>query len=306
FGTINLDQATSAENLDLFVLFSSVAGAMGNLGQCDYAYANHFLDSFAESREILRKKQKRFGKTLSINWPFWQDGGMTISPNDIAFTERQTGMSPLPTAEGFQYWEEFLRSDLSQGIALYGMPTKIEAYVAQESLSSNKNQSVQTQVIDPELLLEKTEEYLKVLISEEIKLAPERIDSEERFESFGIDSIMIGRFNVSLERDLGALPKTLFYEYETIEELAKYLTQDAEQALIIFFNLEHSVNDFLPQINEAQTKFEAEKSQEEIHTEKNTDDQDPIAIIGVHGYYPHSNDLDEYWENLKLGKDLVD
>src|SRR5205807_7613928 len=54
-GAINLDRATSGENLDLFVLFSSVAGVMGNLGQCDYAYANHFLDSFAEAREQLRK-----------------------------------------------------------------------------------------------------------------------------------------------------------------------------------------------------------------------------------------------------------
>src|SRR5205807_10212419 len=55
YGAINVDRATSGENLDLFVLFSSVAGVMGNLGQCDYAYANHFLDSFAEAREQLRK-----------------------------------------------------------------------------------------------------------------------------------------------------------------------------------------------------------------------------------------------------------
>jgi polyketide synthase PksL len=33
YGTINLDLATSSENLDFFVLFSSIAGVMGNLGK---------------------------------------------------------------------------------------------------------------------------------------------------------------------------------------------------------------------------------------------------------------------------------
>src|SRR5262249_28745796 len=50
YGAINLDLATRNENLDLFVLFSSVAGVTGNIGQCDYAFGNHFLDSFAEYR----------------------------------------------------------------------------------------------------------------------------------------------------------------------------------------------------------------------------------------------------------------
>src|SRR5260370_5150898 len=47
YGAINVDLATSGENLDWFVLFSSVAGVMGNFGQSDYPYENHFLASFA-------------------------------------------------------------------------------------------------------------------------------------------------------------------------------------------------------------------------------------------------------------------
>ncbi|MBO7942928.1 SDR family NAD(P)-dependent oxidoreductase, partial [Streptomyces sp. S9] len=49
-GALNLDAALAGDALDLFVLFSSVAGALGNPGQCDYAYANAFLDAFAEGR----------------------------------------------------------------------------------------------------------------------------------------------------------------------------------------------------------------------------------------------------------------
>ncbi|MBJ8193937.1 hypothetical protein JDS79_45360, partial [Bacillus cereus] len=31
--------------------------------------------------------------------------------------------------------------------------------------------------------------------------------------------------------------------------------------------------------------------------------REPIAIIGMAGKYPWSRDMNEYWENLKAGKD---
>src|SRR5438132_14431476 len=65
-------------------------------------------------------------------------------------------------------------------------------------------------------MMKETEAYLKALIGEETKLAPEWIGSSDRLEAFGIDSVMINRLNTSLERDLGALPKILFYEHETV------------------------------------------------------------------------------------------
>src|SRR5262249_54442278 len=52
-GTCNLDLASQDEKLDFFVLFSSLAGALGNLGQADYAAANGFMDQFAAYRNAL-------------------------------------------------------------------------------------------------------------------------------------------------------------------------------------------------------------------------------------------------------------
>jgi acyl transferase domain-containing protein/acyl carrier protein len=302
YGAINLDLATREENLDVFILFSSIASIMGNLGQCDYAYGNRFLDSFAEKRESLKKEQKRFGKTISINWPFWEEGGMILSQDEIALAKKQTGICPLPTKVGIQYLEEFLQSGLSQCVALFGFSSKIKAYVSQEPVRIDKIKQAPTSTMDPAMLLEKTEAYLKTLIGEVIKLDPERIDSRERFESFGIDSIIISQINVNLEKDLGALSKTLFYEYSTIEELAAYLTQEARQALLHVFNLENSTNEL-----EIQTiENDAVTIQEAVQVQKKYEDSESIAIIGVHGTFPQSEDLDEYWENLKLGKDLVD
>ena len=304
YGAINLDQATLGENLDLFILFSSIAGVMGNLGQCDYSYGNRFIDSFAESRENLRSEQKRFGKTLSINWPYWEEGGMMLSQDEITLIKKQTGICPLPTKDGIQYWEEFLQSRLTQGVALYGIRSQIEAYVTQASVMIDKIKPEVTSTIDAVILQEKTESYLKALIGDEIKLSAEKIDARERFESFGIDSIVVSRINASLEKDLGDLPKTLFYQYETIEDLAEYLAQEARQALIRLFNLKDSISEL--EIHTIKAENDSEKNQEETQIPKRYEDSEPMAIIGVHGYYPQSEDLNKYWENLKQGKDLVD
>jgi len=152
YGTINLDVATGEEKLDFFVLFSSIAGVMGNLGQSDYAYGNHFLDSFAETRETLRKAEKRSGRTVSIDWPLWDEGGMRISKDDIALLEKQVGLSPLPTQDGIQYWEDFLRSNGAQGIALYGTPSKIAASIAQKQVVAHKNVAAPAASIDAAVL----------------------------------------------------------------------------------------------------------------------------------------------------------
>ena len=301
YGALNLDHATREEKLDVFILFSSVAGVLGNVGQCDYAYANHFLDAFAESRGHLTKEQKRYGQTLSINWPYWEEGGMLLIPDEIALAKQQMGLYPLPTKVGIQYWEEFLQSGLSQGIALYGFPSKIKAYVA-PPVKIDTDPPAPANPVDPAILLEKAAAYLKTLIGKEIKLAPEWIDPQESFDSFGIDSIVVSRINVTLEKELGALPKTLFYEYSTIEELAGYLTREARPALIQFFDVGNSANES----DSHKVEGPAIEIREANQVQHTYEDAEPIAIIGVHGCYPQSEDLNTYWENLKRGKDLTD
>jgi polyketide synthase PksN len=348
YGAINVDLATSGENLDLFVLFSSVAGVMGNVGQCDYAYGNRFLDSFAEGREKLRTAQKRLGRTLSIDWPLWEEGGMRISQSDVALLEKQTGICPLPTQDGIRTWEDFLRSNALQGIALYGIPSKIAAYIARNLRPAHE--STPAGELDAAALFAKTESYLKEMIGEEINLEPDRIDSSERLESFGIDSVMIARFNAKLESDLGALPKTLFYERETVAELASFLVEEARESLAALFESPGSAmpggagipacvvpgEDQRPRSNGAVTTeviterlFSEESDVDDcdwpprrndfsrngavtisvvtarLFSEENEADE-PIAIIGIHAYYPHSANLNEYWDNLKHGRDLID
>ena len=320
FGTLNIDAALKNESLDFLALFSSIAGVTGNLGQSDYAYGNKFLDAFAMNRAQLSLQNKRIGKTLSINWPYWQDGGMTLLQSNLDLIANQSGMHPLPTSEAIEYLESILGTDLVQGIPLYGEVNKISRYLTHESVEIKRPKDTLVSNLDGEQLFLATEKYLKKLLSEEIKLVPERIDSDERFETFGIDSVMINHFNAQLEKDLGSLPKTLIYEYETVTELTQYLVVEEAQRLMAYFNLETPRKSLLNVAKEHKLiKREQELVSDDVAKNKLvvqsqlTNDNvavqainEDIAIIGIHGSYPQSLDLDEYWQNLIEGKDLIE
>ena len=97
-GLLNLHHATQKLPLDLFVLFSSISGSLGNFGQCDYAVANAFMDNFAAIRNDAVAKGECYGQTLAINWPLWEKGGMTVDEQIIKYMFDKNGLVPLDTA----------------------------------------------------------------------------------------------------------------------------------------------------------------------------------------------------------------
>ncbi|MHA7165314.1 acyl carrier protein, partial [Burkholderia pseudomallei] len=76
--------------------------------------------------------------------------------------------------------------------------------------------------------LERMHAYLRDKLSQVLKLPPERIEPDASFASYGVDSIMAMALITALEKELGSLPKTLFFEHETIEELGAYLLERCE------------------------------------------------------------------------------
>ncbi|MEK1831026.1 SDR family NAD(P)-dependent oxidoreductase [Priestia megaterium] len=115
-GTVWLDKATQQEPLDFFVLFSSVAAISGNIGQSDYAYSNSFMDYYA----TWRSEQENRGKTLSINWPLWKEGGMTVGEEKASFL-KVLGMEPMSTENGINTFVAGLKQSAPQLIVAQEM-----------------------------------------------------------------------------------------------------------------------------------------------------------------------------------------
>src|SRR5437764_1193953 len=75
-GAARLEELTAGDRLQVFGLFSSLSSSVGDFGSGDYAAGNRFLSEFAETRERWRREGRRHGRTVSIEWPLWEEGGI--------------------------------------------------------------------------------------------------------------------------------------------------------------------------------------------------------------------------------------
>ena len=111
---------------DFFVMFSSLASVLGNAGQTDYCYANSFLNEFAYEREKKREKGERFGKTLTISWPFWLEGGMKVNEDTRNWMQRKMGIDLLPTSTGLKAFRDAYIMKSPHIIVAFGNADKIK------------------------------------------------------------------------------------------------------------------------------------------------------------------------------------
>ncbi|MCM3269688.1 SDR family NAD(P)-dependent oxidoreductase [Paenibacillus elgii] len=199
-GMWNLDQALQNEELDFFVAFSSVSAVLGNRGQSDYAGANACMDRMALQRNENVNKGRRSGRTYTINWPLWAEGGMQIDEKLRRAMYASSGLTLLPTEEGMQLLDRILSQDKPQLIVLCG-----EDHLIREHLRAN-------------------------LLLEEPNPNP---------------------------NETGGQP----------------------------------------------VSFRQESSQEDML--RREPDGEDIAVIGVAGRYPKADNLDEFYRNLKEGKDCI-
>ncbi|GAB3823394.1 hypothetical protein GCM10027610_000260 [Dactylosporangium cerinum] len=84
----HLDELTADLPLSMFVMFSSMAGTIGNPGQANYAAANAYLDGLA------RHRRDRGLVATSIAWGAWGEAG--LATDDVVLQRlRRGGVPPM-------------------------------------------------------------------------------------------------------------------------------------------------------------------------------------------------------------------
>jgi natural product biosynthesis luciferase-like monooxygenase protein len=309
-GTMNLDLATQSLPLDFFIMFSSVSGLLGNVGQCDYATANAFMDWFALYRGELVRRKQRAGQSLAVAWPFWLDGGMRLSEASLAEMQG-LGLNPLTTRSGIAALYDAYASGESRVTVLSGRRHALTSLLERISANSMNHglEGQEVATITQEHLTETTLHQLKAILGTVAKLRVDAINADDTFESYGIDSLMIARLNQKLGAAFAKLSKTIYYEYPTLNQLAEYMARDHRDESIKW---SHQV------LNKGSTVARSEGSTKRdnrsevasgcsaaIGSPLHPAQRGGVAIIGMSGRFPQANTLIEFWENLKSGRDCI-
>ena len=300
-GAWHLHRATLERDLDLFVLFSSVTGVLGNAGQANHAAANAFLDQLAGHRRALGLPGQ------SIAWGAWSGLGEAEEQRErIARQLESSGTGWMTPQKGLMAFDRLVREDLTTAtVTSVDWPVFAEAHESQppfldEVLATARGDADETSATSVDLLAEfqaapvsERETLLVAFLQKELKAVlrmPADPSPTVGFVDLGMDSLMAVEFRNRLNRALAdayVAPNTVVFDYPDIASLARLLVRELGR---------DGADD------RAALPEPAPARQVQIRGEQ---EADAIAIIGMACRFPGAPDLDAYWQLLEGGVDAV-
>ncbi|MGC0154346.1 SDR family NAD(P)-dependent oxidoreductase [Chromobacterium vaccinii] len=301
-GTANLDRALGARPLDFMLLFSSISSVIGNPENADYAFGNAFLDGFADSASSPSRK------LLSISWPLWRDGGMKLPPAQMEslskWMRKAQGLVPLRTERGLQAFEQCLASAHTHLTVIDGDPAVFERTIARAFQYSRPAVAAEASARDERPAGEALpagsageappfEAELRALTWEILKIPAEAVEVEQSFSNLGFDSISLKTLADRIGQLLQCkIMPSIFFSYETPQALAAHLAES------------HAPVQRPAPVEPAPSRTQTARPASPPRAEAETDSGD-IAVIGISGVMPQSRDLEQFWEHLVQGRNLV-
>ncbi|MEU9291866.1 SDR family NAD(P)-dependent oxidoreductase, partial [Streptomyces sp. NPDC048275] len=238
----NLHELT--DGLRHFVLFSSIAGVIGNAGQGNYAAANVFLDALAAHRNA------HGAPAVALAWGLWeQASGMTsaMAEADLARMSRG-GIVPLASERGLALLDASLatgrslvvptRFDLAALRALPSTPPVFRALVrvpARRAVAASSSDDSWAQRIAA-LPADQRESAVLDLVRAQVATVlghatPDSIDAERAFKDLGFDSLTAVELRNRMMAATGLrLPTTLIFDYPTLSALTGKVLSDVTGA----------------------------------------------------------------------------
>ncbi|MFC4467743.1 SDR family NAD(P)-dependent oxidoreductase, partial [Streptomyces xiangluensis] len=214
-----------------FVVFSSVAGVLGSVGQAAYASANAFLDALVTLRREMGLP------AVSLVWGPWEQhaGGMAADPQRMA----GTGVPAITVDQGLALFDAALRTgepvvlpaplDLRAVRGLGEVPP-----VFRDLVRSRRRVVVAGGLLQRLTGLDEVErrEVLLDLVRGQVALvlgheSASGVDDSRSFRDLGFDSLLAVELRNGLQSVTGLrLPATLVFDYPTVSVLAEHLLDE--------------------------------------------------------------------------------
>ncbi|MFC0711826.1 SDR family NAD(P)-dependent oxidoreductase [Azorhizophilus paspali] len=332
-GVRNLDLATAELPLDFLIFFSSGTGVVGNAGQADYAAANAFVDRYAAYRSRLAAQGRRSGHSLAINWPLWKEGGMKVDETTAQQMAESTGMVEMPTNAGIHALRQCIALARPQLLVMHGLREQITALVTGRSdadVAAADYSERQRQAVAPPPssagapLAEELCRALIDLVSQQMKIPTTEIHLDAEFSQYGFDSISLTALATTLKQQWRLnLAPTIFFEHATIGRFAAYLEREHSSVLAAKLSPQqtapqqqikqsplalHQHDTRAPRLLVGRRRLKATLSSVDTISSsvpsRSADDED-IAVIGVSGRFPMADDVEQFFRNLKEGRDCI-
>ncbi|BBB92540.1 MAG TPA: beta-ketoacyl synthase N-terminal-like domain-containing protein [Methylomusa anaerophila] len=150
--------------------------------------------------------------------------------------------------------------------------------------------------------LEAMEKLLEELFAAKLQRPIKDIKSDAGFYEMGMNSVRLLQMATELEERLAIkFAPTLLFEYSTIAELASYLIKNYQDQMKQFISTEQTTvaDDKMANYNFNEDVVKVRCTETAINN--NTE----IAIIGIAGQYPGAKNIDDFWCNLRDGKDCI-
>lgn len=232
-----LHQLSQQDDVDFFLMYSSVASLLGSAGQSNHAAANAFLDAFAGYRRAQGLPAQ------SINWCGWSEIG---SAAELQLSDKiRKGLADISPEQGGQVLAEaLLRNDVQLAVTPMDWPTfladapmqeffqafrpvvtVVEATVALESKQLSKNALLQMAEAERSRQLKnRLTTELATVLGMEIEQLNALTQRHSGFFDLGLDSLTSVEFKNRINHALGLhLSASAIFDYPTIQSLTGHL-----------------------------------------------------------------------------------
>ena len=239
-GAWNLHRLTRKDDLEFFIVYSSISSVLGSPGQANYATANALLDG------LVADRRARGLPATSVNFGPWAQGGMAASEAARANLGAQ-GLVSMEPAAALNALGEVLAHGTGQATVIkanWQRAAKMLGGSRPPILDHLLPSAAATTPGDSELLKKLHEvpeaervsfltEFLQQEVRQFLRLAQPPA-ATSRFLDLGTDSLMAVELRNRLYGQFGGaftISATAIFDYPTISSLAEYLASQVPEAV---------------------------------------------------------------------------